>query len=102
MDEAARWLTVLGIIVYVVVVSELAVFVARDMDRRGHKGWMYGAVTFMAPPFGLLAWLFDRNSDRMRVLNAELLLVAIVTFPWSVIAWLLITQPWHRDHGAGA
>ena len=102
MDEAARWLTVLGIIVYVVVVSEVAVLVARDMDRRGHKGWMYGALTFALPPFGLLAWVCDRNAGRMTVLHAELLLVAVVTFPWSLIAWLLITQPWHRDHGAGA
>ena len=35
-------------------------FVARDMDRRGLDGRLYGALTFFFAPVGLAVWLFKR------------------------------------------
>lgn len=39
----------------------LAVLSARDMDRRGHKGELYGIVTLFVLPLGLAMWALDRR-----------------------------------------
>ena len=48
-------------IVIALVVIALAVAVARDMDRRGHKGEMYAIVVLFVPPIGLALWAHDRR-----------------------------------------
>ena len=42
------------------IVLLLATFVARDMDRRGLDGRVYGALTFFVPPVGLALWMYQR------------------------------------------
>ena len=37
----------------------LAVVCARDMDRRGHKGELYGIAVLFFLPLGLLMWALD-------------------------------------------
>jgi hypothetical protein len=39
----------------------LAVLSARDMDRRGHHGEVYGVVTLFVLPLGLAMWALDRR-----------------------------------------
>jgi hypothetical protein len=47
--------------VYLAASAVLAVVSARDMDRRGHKGELYGVVTLFVLPVGLAMWALDRR-----------------------------------------
>jgi hypothetical protein len=49
------------VIAIALVVVAAAVLVARDMDRRGHNGEMYGLVVLFVPPIGLVLWAHDRR-----------------------------------------
>jgi hypothetical protein len=93
--------TFLGIIAYVVVVTWVARHVALDMDDRGKSGWLYGMLTFLVPPVGLVAWTVDRNSTRDagkllpqpgQPYSFLILLLIVVTFPWGLAIWLLANR----------
>jgi hypothetical protein len=53
-------LLVVGILVLIPLGLMMCTFVARDMDRRGLDGRIYGALTFFFAPLGLAVWLFKR------------------------------------------
>jgi hypothetical protein len=40
----------------------LCTVVARDMDRRGLDGRIYGALTFFVLPLGVAVWLYKRST----------------------------------------
>lgn len=46
---------------YLAVSVLLAVLSARDMDRRGYQGEVYGVVTLFVLPLGLAMWALDRR-----------------------------------------
>ncbi len=41
-------------------------YVARDMDRRGLDGRIYGAITFFCFPAGIVVWLVQRVKHPVR------------------------------------
>ncbi len=43
------------------VVAMLAVFAARDMDRRGQDGQVYAIAVLFVLPLGLLMWALDHR-----------------------------------------
>ena len=90
-----------AIIGYVIGVSWLARHVALDMDARGKPGGLYGMTTLLLPPLGLGLWLMDRDRPEGRVpLGPKLgtvpdvvfFILLIVTFPWGLIAWMLLNR----------
>lgn len=43
------------------VQTTLALLAARDMDRRGQPGWIFGILVLFLPPAGVLVWVVARG-----------------------------------------
>lgn len=91
-----------SIIAWVVVSAFVSRRVALDMDARGRAGWLYGLLTFVVLPLGVIVWLLDRNQLGPGFLSghtivgsvglamvAMLVALAVATFPWGLIIWWL-------------
>ncbi len=98
MGDLEWVLQVLAISALVIVWTGLPLLAARDMDRRGLDGRLYGIAVLLTLPFGVVAWLWDRSTETQGAVYVVVAGLAIATFPLSVIAWLLIVQPWHSRH----
>jgi Flp pilus assembly protein protease CpaA len=48
-------------IVFVVVAGLIVLDIWTDMNRRGQPGWIYAALTVVAFPLGLIAWIWGRS-----------------------------------------
>lgn len=52
-----------GLIAFLVIpgmLIALSIYAARDMNRRGDSGLLYGLLVFFALPVGLIVWLLMR------------------------------------------
>jgi hypothetical protein len=52
VDTASVVLTVLAVAAY----GYALLVMKRDVDERGRDGWMYVAITLLAPPLGFFLW----------------------------------------------
>lgn len=67
-----------------------AVLVARDMDRRGREGKLYGLATLLLLPLGLVAWVIGRSGKSDTAVIVVLGLAAVLTFPLSLLVWIAV------------
>lgn len=47
--------------VVLAILVAVSVHAAKDMNRRGQQGLLYGLLIFFAPPIGLVLWLVMRS-----------------------------------------
>lgn len=69
-----------------------AILVARDMDRRGREGKLYGLATLLLLPLGLVAWLIGRSGKSDTAVIVVLGLAAALTFPLSLLIWIAVRE----------
>ena len=61
MSQTVAVVVFLGLLLVFPLALIFCTIVARDMDRRGQDGRVYGLLTFLLLPIGLVVWVVQRS-----------------------------------------